>query len=257
MSNDPLRSLRVATPCRVSWEGMTGDARVRFCHECSLRVYNFSELRAEEARALVTRTEGRVCGRLYRPADGSVITRDCPVGLRAARRRVARVAGASLAAIISLFTFAGGQTKARKEKACTVVQGLTLKRAPSRATSGSFAGLVLDPNGAVIVGATLTLTNERTKEKLSLSATEEGTFSFPIPATDDYTFEVASPGFKTSRTRHLRLSANEAARAEVVMQVNADSMEMGVIVIYDPPFNGSGNGTTIFSTKEITSLPHG
>jgi hypothetical protein len=257
MPNDPLQSLRIASPCQVSWEGMTGDDRMRFCEQCSLHVYNFSGLTQTEARALIADAEGRVCARLYRRADGTILTRDCPVGLRAVRRRVAGVAGATLAAILSLFSFAGGQTKTRKEKACTVVQGLTIKRAPSQTITGSFAGQVLDPNGAVIAGATLTLTNERTKEKLSLTTSDEGSFHYQIPTAGEYMFEVASPGFNTSRTAHLRLNANETARAEVVMRVSADSMEMGVIVISDSPFNGSGNGTTIFSTKEITSLPRG
>jgi hypothetical protein len=259
MKNDPLRSLRVASPCPVSWEGMTGDDRVRFCEQCSLHVYNFSEMTDDEARTLVSRTEGRVCGRLYRRTDGTILTRDCPVGLRAVRRRVARAATASLAAIISLFTFAGGQTKKEKEKekACAVVQGLTIKRAPSPAAAGVFAGQVLDPTGAVIAGATVTLTNERTKEKLSLSTTEEGAFSFNVPAAGDYTLEVTSPGFSTSKTSRLHLSAKETARADIVMQLSAGSMEMGIIVTYDSPLNNNGNGTTIFTTKEITSLPHG
>jgi hypothetical protein len=256
MKNDPLRNLRVASPCPVSWEGMTGDDRVRFCGQCRLHVYNFAEMTGDEVRALVSQTEGRVCGKLYRRADGTVLTHDCPVGLRAVRRRLARVAGASLAAIISLFTFAGGQTKTKKEKGCTTVQGFTLKRTASQ-VAGVFAGQVLDPTGAVIAGATVTLMNERTKEKLSLSTTEEGAFSFNVAAAGDYTFEVASPGFSTSKVMHLHLGANETARADTVMQLSADSMEMGIIVIDDSPLNGPGNGTTIFTTKEITSLPHG
>jgi hypothetical protein len=44
--------------------------------------------------------------RFYRRADGTVITRDCPVGLRALRRRLARVL-ATMAAMLT-FVLAGG-----------------------------------------------------------------------------------------------------------------------------------------------------
>ena len=81
--------LKVASPCPAGWGQMTGDDRVRFCDSCQLNVYNFAELTRKEAEEIIRTTEGRICGRLYRRADGSVITKDCPVGLRAVRRRVA------------------------------------------------------------------------------------------------------------------------------------------------------------------------
>ena len=77
-----LNQIRIASPCPVSWEQMIGDNRVRFCGECQLNVYNFGELSRTEAEELLRSTEGRLCGRLYRRADGMVITKDCPVGFR-------------------------------------------------------------------------------------------------------------------------------------------------------------------------------
>src|SRR5262245_27890709 len=104
-----LDQIRVASPCPVGWETMTGDERVRFCSLCQLNVYNFAELTRIEAEELIRTTEGRICGRLYRRTDGTVITRDCPIGVRAIRRKVARVATAAFATIISLCSIAFGQ----------------------------------------------------------------------------------------------------------------------------------------------------
>src|SRR5438105_4127775 len=86
---DPLDRVRVATPCRASWNAMDGDERVRFCPSCRFNVYNLSEMSRAEAAKLVTETEGRLCVRFYRRADGTMLTRDCPVGIRMMRRRVA------------------------------------------------------------------------------------------------------------------------------------------------------------------------
>jgi hypothetical protein len=90
----PLDHLRIAAPCSADWDQMFSfeDKRVRFCSQCNLNVYNLSGMSRREAEALITKTEGRLCVRFYRKADGSILTRNCPVGLRAIKRRVAWVA---------------------------------------------------------------------------------------------------------------------------------------------------------------------
>jgi hypothetical protein len=86
----PLDHLRIAAPCSADWDQMFSfeDKRVRFCSQCNLNVYNLSDMSRQEAEALITKTEGRLCVRFYRRADGSILTQNCPVGLRAIKRRV-------------------------------------------------------------------------------------------------------------------------------------------------------------------------
>ena len=98
-----LDRVTVAAPCNVGWENMVGDERVRFCGQCSLNVYNLSGMTKSEAERLVAQAEGRLCVRFYRRADGTILTKDCPVGLRAVRKRAARVATASASAVLSFF----------------------------------------------------------------------------------------------------------------------------------------------------------
>ena len=92
-----LDDLRVASPCSASWDEMVGDDRVRFCLACEKNVYNVSAMSRDEAEALIADAEGDpgLCLRMYRRADGTVLTADCPVGRR--RRRVTRIAAAALA----------------------------------------------------------------------------------------------------------------------------------------------------------------
>src|SRR5438067_13528065 len=113
---DALTKIRIAVPCQASWEGMAGDERVRHCTLCSLNVYNFAEMTRDEVRELLVRTEGRVCARLNRRADGTVLTRDCPMGLRALRRRASRVAAAVIAALLSLPSWAFGGSACGKPR---------------------------------------------------------------------------------------------------------------------------------------------
>lgn len=81
-----LDEIRIATPCRADWNLMDGDDRARFCQSCHKNVYNLAGMRREEAEALIREKNGDVCVRLYRRADGTVITDDCPVGVRIVRR---------------------------------------------------------------------------------------------------------------------------------------------------------------------------
>jgi hypothetical protein len=104
---NPLDQVRVAAPCPADWERMVGDERVRFCDRCSLHVYNLSGMTRREAESLVTNTEGRLCIRFYRRADGTILTRNCPVGLRALKQRVSRIAGAALSAVLGFFAGVG------------------------------------------------------------------------------------------------------------------------------------------------------
>jgi hypothetical protein len=78
-----LDSIEIASPCPASWDGMVGDDRSRHCRSCDKTVYDLSSLTAEEATSLIREKEGSLCVRLFRRADGRVLTADCPVGLRA------------------------------------------------------------------------------------------------------------------------------------------------------------------------------
>jgi len=99
-----LQQIRIASPCTVSWDDMSGDDRSRFCSDCRLNVYNFAAMTQAEAEQLIAEKEGRVCLRLYTRADGTVITRDCPVGLAVIRRRAAWMIGRVAAGFVLVAT---------------------------------------------------------------------------------------------------------------------------------------------------------
>jgi hypothetical protein len=79
---------------------MIGDARSRFCESCQLHVFNVAAMTADEATALIHEREGRLCVRLFRRADGTVLTSDCPVGAVAVWRRTKQLVVACAAAVL-------------------------------------------------------------------------------------------------------------------------------------------------------------
>ncbi len=116
--------IEIASPCHVAWEQMPGSASVRHCQQCNLNVYNLSGMNRDEATKLIADHEGRLCVRFYRRADGSLLTKDCPIGLTAVRRRLARMVTAVTALIACL---SAGTSLARRtasdESACSPAIG--------------------------------------------------------------------------------------------------------------------------------------
>ncbi|MBC7932177.1 MAG: hypothetical protein H7Z38_16590, partial [Rubrivivax sp.] len=100
---NPLDHVRVAAPCPAEWERMVGNERARYCGQCNLHVYNLSGMTKRQAETLITNTEGRLCVRFFRRADGTILTRNCPIGLRALKRRISRTLNATLSAVLSFF----------------------------------------------------------------------------------------------------------------------------------------------------------
>lgn len=105
--NNPLDNVRIAAPCKADWERMLGTERARFCGQCNLNVYNLSSMTRSEAEHLIANNEGRLCVRFYRRADGSILTRNCPVGLRAIQRRLSYLAKAITSALLTFFAGIG------------------------------------------------------------------------------------------------------------------------------------------------------
>ncbi len=254
--NDFLERMRIASPCDVSWERMTGDDKARFCRQCNLHVYNISEMTKTQVESLVADTEGRICARLYRRADGTVLTKDCPVGLRALKKRVARIAGAALTMLLSISSgtaIVGGQTRSKKDKTCSRETLLQIKRTPAKSEQGILTGTVLDEMGAVIPASKITLINEQTKEKSSATTTDEGEFGFTSVAPGKYSLMVEATSFRSYKVTNLTVNANEAARVDVTLQVNGETVTVGILV--GSSETESGNGKTVFSGDTIRSLP--
>ena len=249
--------LRIAAPCPIGWEQMTGDDRVRFCDHCQLNVYNISALSRTEAEKLIASTEGRLCARLFRRADGTVLTKDCPVGLRALRRRVAKRTAALFAAIVSLSALALGQHGSSKDgkTACTPQTKITRTKATSNPNEKALSGTVLDPIGAVIPRAKVRLANSQTKETRETTTNDEGRFEFSPVAPGNYSLTLELTGFKNLKITDVGLEKDRVTHIEMILQP-AIQWEVVGLLVGPPSLIDTPPGTTIFDKKMIESLPH-
>lgn len=67
-----LNRLVIPDPCDIGWENMDGDDLQRHCSRCDHTVYNLTAMTPEQAAHLLRTTEGKLCGRIFRPDDGIV-----------------------------------------------------------------------------------------------------------------------------------------------------------------------------------------
>lgn len=123
-----LDEIRIASPCDAAWNDMRpvtdeDGARARFCGSCEKNVYDLSAMTRVDAMSLIERHEGRCCVRFYQRDDGTVLTEDCPVGVRAllkrAERRALMAAAAGVGLVAAFVAFViGGNNRAT----CTLTE---------------------------------------------------------------------------------------------------------------------------------------
>jgi hypothetical protein len=147
-NHDILGQVRIAAPCPASWDAMEGDDKVRFCGQCRLNVYNLSGMDKKAAETLVSQTEGRLCVRYFERTDGTILTKDCPTGLRLARRKLAYAASCTLVMLTaSLQAFGLQQDKpAAKEQKETLRQDSDKWRSQQNKTIQKTLDRVDPPN---------------------------------------------------------------------------------------------------------------
>ncbi len=102
--SSPLYNIKIASPCSANWDTMYGNERKRFCGDCKLNVYNISGMTLKEAESLLERSEGRLCMRYFRRADGTILTKDCPVGWAKVKQQASMIATAAFSLIAGLFS---------------------------------------------------------------------------------------------------------------------------------------------------------
>jgi hypothetical protein len=100
-----LDVIQVKSPCEESWDRMEGDERVRFCWTCRKNVYDLSQMTMGEAQEIIQLFEGKLCVRLRKRADGTVVAKDCAQDRRLARLK--RWAGRGGAVVATLAAGAG------------------------------------------------------------------------------------------------------------------------------------------------------
>jgi len=217
----PVRAfdqITIPEPCNADWDSMVGNDQVRFCEHCNLHVKDLSAMTRQAAMRLVSRSQGRLCVRFIQRPDGGVLTRAVPQKLYRISRRVSRIAAGAFTASLSLST-AAAQTGSESSSGALPAQAGIARTISQPETGSSLSGIISDPNGAVISGAVLTLTNPRTSQAFTITTADDGAYQFSLLEEGRYSLAVEAPSFSKTEMAELELRPNANRTLNVAMEI--------------------------------------
>jgi hypothetical protein len=117
-------------------------------------------------------------------------------------------------------------------------------------------GTVTDPTGAIVPGATVTLTNKETNRTQQTTASDEGFYRFSQLAPGQYTLSVEQPGFKKTTLENLVISAEEVNGVDVVLTTGEIAETVTVTSGQTAQLETeTANIRGLITTEEVRQLP--
>jgi outer membrane receptor protein involved in Fe transport len=122
-------------------------------------------------------------------------------------------------------------------------------------TTARLSGIVSDPSGAVVAGATITVQDVGTGYTQSANSTSAGQYLFPSLPVGTYQITVSVPGYTRYVQKGIVLSVGQAATQNVQLQVGKVAEQM--VVTANPTMVTTDSATVgqLIDQREISQLP--
>src|ERR687893_1429408 len=126
----------------------------------------------------------------------------------------------------------------------------------AQGTASRVTGTVVDPSGAVIPDATVTLTNEGTQVAFTTQTTSTGNYVFDSVQIGTYTVSVEKSGFKKFVSTANPVNINQPATVDVTLEVGGVTDVVQVVSSAELVQTGSsGNFGNTVEQRTLESLP--
>ena len=120
----------------------------------------------------------------------------------------------------------------------------------------SIQGTVTDPTGAVIPGATLTLTDTDTNHAITATSNGSGVYNFNALAPDHYTLTADAKGFKPKTIQDLHIIPEQPNGVDVQMEIGDTSTTITVTGDQISPLQTETASTSgVVDSNQIEHLP--
>lgn len=120
---------------------------------------------------------------------------------------------------------------------------------------GSLHGTVTDPQGAVVSGATATLLDTATNQKLASTTDASGTYHFNALPPSTYRLTVNATGFKQQVLDNIRIIPEQANAVDVQLEVGKVDEVVTVSDATPPIDTATANISGTISNNQVQSMP--
>jgi len=135
------------------------------------------------------------------------------------------------------------------------VVGLCSQLAGAQVLYGSIVGNVTDPQGAVLPGVSVTITNTGTGLKLETVTDDTGSYVFRNLPPGTYDMSLSLRGFKEMREADVIVTAGNPKRVDVTLQVGAAQETVTVEATAATLHTEKADLSTELTGVQVTSLP--
>jgi carboxypeptidase family protein len=131
----------------------------------------------------------------------------------------------------------------------------TADRSWAQTATGQITGTIKDASGAVMAGAKVKVTNEKTNFTRETTTGDTGDYVFPLLPVGVYTISAEQPGFKQSKQSDITLLVNQTMRINLELAVGEVTQTVDVqatAAAIDSETAGIGQSVT---QRQVVDLP--
>ena len=122
-------------------------------------------------------------------------------------------------------------------------------------TQGSIAGTIMDPSGAVVGNAAISIKNMGTDFTLNLTADSSGYYKAPLLEPGNYTVSVTAPGFASFRADNVVVVVGQVTSVEPRLALASSQSEV-VVTEQTPVMNTeSPDFSETLSQRALANIP--
>jgi hypothetical protein len=121
--------------------------------------------------------------------------------------------------------------------------------------TGTLAGTVEDPTGAVVPGARVTVTNQGTNRSLTYETDPSGTYRIVNLAPGLYTVKVETKGFKTVVNRDVELTVGATQHLDFKLELGQETQTITVEAAAPLVSTEEGRLSHLVNASEVSNLP--
>src|SRR5215471_12020473 len=121
--------------------------------------------------------------------------------------------------------------------------------------TGTLTGTVLDPGGALVPAAKITVTNTQTGLTRTMESAADGGFVFPLLPAGSYKIAVEATGFSVYQQTGLVIAADQSITVPVRVKIGATSETVEVTAGAEMVETRSGALSNVVNERKIVDLP--